>query len=197
MRLASFAAALLVLGAACGSSSPGGCIYPGSSGTATVTFNGAGFNSPACWETSGLAGQGGLLVSDNVDFATANLSLSVLLYANQDNQPSEAACRWQTGTTVPLTSPCLGVTATGTNTFIALGGYPALGGTVTPTGSLTVNAWPAAASDTLSVTFSPDAQLLYVPALDGAAGDAGLLPVSGTLTGTSLGPVTPGDITSN
>jgi hypothetical protein len=51
-------------------------------------------------------------------------------------------------------------------------------------------AWPEAYGDTLSISFSFDAQLLYTPALNaGGAGDAGLLPISGTAASESSGPV--------
>jgi hypothetical protein len=172
---------------------PGGvgtCPYAGSSGQVSVGFQGATYTTPTCWQAAGNADGGGLLASDNIAFASATLGLSVEFYTNQENDTADPPCPWKTGMTVPLTSNCLSLIATGTGTFIAAAGYQATSGALAPTGSLTLVAWPEAYGDTLSISFSFDAQLLYTPALNaGGAGDAGLLPISGTAASESSGPV--------
>jgi hypothetical protein len=193
-------AMVLALGACCpvdGAPDPGTCSFPGSSGVVTVTYEGEGYGTPTCWEAAGGAGQEGLIESDNIAFGGAALDLAVVFYANQQNEVTQAACPWQAGMTVPLSSNCLSVTATGTSAFIATAGDQAAAGTLVPTGTLTLEAWPGDAGGPLSISFSPDAQLLYLPALNGTTGDAGLLPISGTATGVSIGPVSAGDSTSD
>lgn len=167
----------------------GSCPYAGSSGQVGVVFQGQSYLTPTCWQAAGSADGGGLIESDNIAFASATLGLQVVLFTNQQNDTADPACSWQTGMTVPLTSNCLSLIATGTGTFIASAGYQATSGTLTPTGSLTLVAFPAAYGDELSISFSPDATVLYTPALDGATGDAGLLPISGTALAFSGGAV--------
>jgi hypothetical protein len=168
----------------------GSCGYAGSSGNVTVLFQGQTYSTPICWQAAGEADGGGLLESDNIAFGQAPLGLSVLFFTNQENDTADPVCDWETGTTVPLSSNCLSLIATGTDTFIASAGYQAVSGALVPTGSLTVGAWPQATGQPLSISFSADAQLLYTPALNaGEAGDAGLVPISGTASGESTGPV--------
>jgi hypothetical protein len=168
----------------------GSCQYAGSSGQVGVGFQGATYLTPSCWEAEGDVDGGGLLTSDNIDFASATLGLSVEFFTNQENDTGEPVCNWEAGMVVPLTSNCLSLIATGTEAFIAAAGYQATSGTLAPTGSLTIVAWPAAYGDLLSITFSFDAELLYTPALNsGGAGDAGLLPISGAAASESTGPV--------
>ncbi len=172
---------------------PGGvgtCPFTASTEQVAVLFQGSTYLTPTCWHAAGDADGGGLLVSDNVDFASATLGLSVEFFTNQENDTADPVCTWQTGMIVPLTSNCLSLTATGTGAFIAAAGYQATSQGLTPTGSLTLEAWPVAYGDQLSISFSLDAALLYTPALNaGGVGDAGLLPISGSATGDSTGPV--------
>lgn len=168
----------------------GACPFPGSTGQVGVVFQGATYLTPTCWQAAGNADGGGLIDSDNIAFASATLGVSVEFFTNQQDDTADPACPWQTGMTVPLSSNCLSLTATGTGAFIAAAGYQATSGTLAPTGSLTIVAWPASYGDALSISFSPDAQLLYTPALNaGGAGDAGLLQISGSAAGVSTGPV--------
>ena len=166
------------------------CPFPGSTGQVGVVFQGQTYLTPSCWQAAGDVDGGGLIDSDNIAFASATLGLSVEFFTNQQNDTANPPCPWETGMIVPLTSNCLSLTATGTGAFIASAGYQAASGGVTPTGSLTLVAWPAAFGDVLSISFSLDAELLYTPALNaGDVGDAGLLPISGTAASKSTGPV--------
>lgn len=178
-------------------SATGTCNYPGSTGNVLVDFDGGLYSTPSCWEAAGGWTQEAVLESDNIAFGQAGLGLSVVFYPYQSNEATQPACVFQTGMTVPLTSSCLSLTATGTNTFIATAGDSPPDGGLIPTGSLTLDAWPGDAGGPLSITFSSDATLLYFPALNGGTGSPGLLSISGSASGESIGPVSSGDTTSD
>jgi len=110
-----------------------------------------------------------------------DLSLSVhFLISN-----GVGACTWTSGQTVPMTSNCLQIGASGGPNF----DFTAVAGTNTSmampplTGSLTLNQAPAASGQPLSITFSGNATMLNSDPTTSAA--TPLVPVSGTASATT------------
>jgi hypothetical protein len=74
------------------------------------------------------------------------------------NDAADNNCAFATGTTIPLTSSCVVIEGSNVTQWYTFSNIPAAG--VSPTGSITITAWPSAPGQPVSVMFSSDATLV-------------------------------------
>jgi hypothetical protein len=164
-------------------------------GSGTISFtgtNGVNYSDPGCWifhlENSGTPPTEGELDSPN----SGNSPGSASFFFPSSDQNTNAPCPWSSGTTVQLSSQCIGGCVDWDDAmgeaWSACVGYQATSGGPLPMGSLTVTHWPASAADTLTFSLSAGAQFPVVQSNDDCSPsceNAKYVTVSGSVTSPS------------
>ncbi len=142
----------------------------GGSGTiSALGKDGVTYSDPGCWQAL-FNNPVSVTMPNNTDVQD-DKSKGTLLFDMQllDKDVDGKPCSWASGKIVPLTSTCL---KTGVTWYDAMGrtwqyyaGVDVVTAGMTPiaTGSITVSHWPSACGDTLSYSFSADAQMQDAP----------------------------------
>jgi hypothetical protein len=91
---------------------------------------------------------------------------------------SGKACTYSVGEVMPLSSTCFNIEGSNLMEWFTLSNIASSG--ISPAGSLTINQWPAASGQSISVTFSEDAQLV----LQGQPATS--VPVAGSFVTTAM-----------
>lgn len=123
------------------------------SSTVQITYADAG-SAVGCWQAT-LASSPTLQVYGLPDFELGPDQLSLQFNAMDSGGN---ACTYSNGASIPLSSSCVVVEGSNVSQWFTFSNIAS--GSVAPAGSLTINEWPTASGQPLSVTFSSDAALV-------------------------------------